>query len=375
MTRFLRGGSERNIRETIAWELAAGYDVEVIVGAGSDITELSVPVKVVNQLQRSLSPRDIIALMSLRHVIRDGHFDVVHTHQSKAGILGRLACWRLPVSIWHTVHMPSFGPGYGRVQSRLFVLAERVVGRLTHVVFHVGSDLHAMYSTANVARSAQHFVLRTAIDIDRFTALRTALPVTRRVARASFGLQLDLPTVLLLGALEPRKRQYLILRELAPLVRSGALQLLIGGTGPDLGRLQSQAADLGISEEVQFAGQVDPAEALLASDLLVHAGATEGVAQVAVQALAAGIPVVATEAPGMREAPGVVVVGFDGARIRDAVEEVLAGSAFPCQLSAFEQWRPEVISAERARIYAALEKSLAHDRNRPEAKRPTVLAA
>ena len=75
------------------WEQAAGFEVELAVGSAADTADIpaSVPVHHVSALRPQVHPRDVTAVLQLRRLIRSGRYDVVHTHQSKAGILGRLA--------------------------------------------------------------------------------------------------------------------------------------------------------------------------------------------------------------------------------------------------------------------------------------------
>ena len=93
-TRYLRAGAERNLPHLMEWEQAAGFEVEFATSPGSSLDELSQGFRIheVQELQRALHPlRDLAAIRALRRIVSQGRYDIVHTHQSKAGILGRVA--------------------------------------------------------------------------------------------------------------------------------------------------------------------------------------------------------------------------------------------------------------------------------------------
>ena len=127
-TRYLLAGSERNLVHTMEWERDAGFEVELATSNASEVGELGDRFRVhrIDALCRELSPRrDIAASRQLQELMDRGAYDVVHTHQSKAGILGRLAASGRARKVVHTVHMASFGSGYNPLASVAFRLAEK----------------------------------------------------------------------------------------------------------------------------------------------------------------------------------------------------------------------------------------------------------
>jgi Glycosyl transferase 4-like domain len=92
-----------------------GHDVHLAVGSDSDVGGLPAGLKVhpLPKLTREFSlANDVAVFKQLFRLVRDGQCDAVHTHHSKAGILGRLAARKEPPIVVHTIHMASFGPGY-----------------------------------------------------------------------------------------------------------------------------------------------------------------------------------------------------------------------------------------------------------------------
>src|SRR5688500_13018778 len=133
VTRFAQGGSERDILYQLGWERARGVQVHVVIGGAGGERDAGMGEGVTMHRARSLRPQhnpiaDVRALAELRAIVRRVAPDIVFTHQSKAGVLGRLAARGLARSIVHTVHMASFGPGYSPISSRLQAAAERYCG-------------------------------------------------------------------------------------------------------------------------------------------------------------------------------------------------------------------------------------------------------
>ncbi len=359
-TRHRRGGAERNVAHTIAWELAQGFEVHLAVGRDSIDEELppGAVTHVLPDLVRAVSLlQDVRAYRSIRRLVRLHRFDVVHTHQSKAGVLGRLAARGQAPVILHTIHMASFGPAYNPIASIGFRWAERLCAASTTRMISVGRELGAMYLAAGIGRRDQYALIRSPIELAGFDQVRAASHSDREAARLSFGLERAIPVALVLASLEPRKRVDLILRALAPRTSSGALQLLIAGDGPERSSLVALARSLGVAERVRFAGYVeDVPKAFTAADVLVHAATVEGVPQVVVQALAAGVPVVATDMIGLREVDGapIEIVEASGANLADAVERALAGHRPPVPANDLAPWAPAAVGDAFAKLYSTI---------------------
>lgn len=287
------------------WERAAGLDVELATADGPAASEFleGFVIHDIASLRREISPRqDLRAVRELRHLIAQGRYDIVHTHQSKAGIVGRLAARGQVGRVVHTVHMASFGPGYGRMASRAFLLAERQAARFTDMTVFVGEELQAMYLRAGVGRVGSTTVIRSPVDIEGLSRTRDWTSANRIAARDTLGLPTDGHLIVWIGALTERKRPLLVITALAGVLRSGEATLAIAGEGPLRTRVLATSASHGINEHVHMLGQVNDIASLLgAADVVVHTSSIEGVPQVVIQALAAGRPIVATDTLGLRE--------------------------------------------------------------------------
>ncbi len=361
-TRHRRGGAERNVAHTIAWELAQGFEVHLAVGRDSLNDELppGATVHLLPDLVRSVSPpQDMRAYRAIRRLIRRHRFDVVHTHQSKAGVLGRLAARGQAPVILHTIHMASFGPAYNPIASAGFKWAERLCALWSTRIVSVGRELTAMYRAAEIGTDEQYVVIRSPMELVGFENVRAMTPAARAAARSRFGLQPEAPVALVLASLEPRKRVDLILRSLTARASAGQIQLLIGGDGPERPSLEALARRLAIADRVVFAGYIeDVPPAFAAADLLVHAATVEGVPQVVIQAFAAGIPVAATEMIGLHEvdqAP-VEVAAVDGHDLDQAVGRALARPRDVVGQGVLRQWAPDSVRTSLGSLYRTFTK-------------------
>lgn len=362
-TRHKLGGAERNLVSTVEFELDRGYEVHVVLGGDSDPASMpaQVEVHVLASLVRDVRPsEDWLAWRRLASLLDAVKADIVHTHLSKAGVVGRLAARGRAKAIVHTVHMASFGPGYSPIASTAFRAAERYCARFTTLFISVGEELRQFYLRHGIGDEARHSVVRSPIDIDACYAVRVRTSDDRRAARAALGL-CSVPTVLAIGTTERRKRHALIIERLASLLRDGDIQLVIAGEGPEREALEEQARMLGIASVVRLPGYVpDISDLLTAADLLVHASTVEGVPQVVIQALAAGLPVVATDAAGLREISGAAVdiVPRDGRRLAAAVTARLQVATAPVPIDLIAPWRPTSVLEQQTRFHLRLEQIL-----------------
>jgi glycosyltransferase involved in cell wall biosynthesis len=336
-------------------------------------------------LVRELSPQaDRRALGELQALIRAHQFDVVQTHQSKAGALGRIAARGLAPAIVHTVHMASFGPAYGRLQNSLFLALERWMARFTDKFVFVGTELERRYVAAGVVSAGRSTIVRSPIkNLEGLLELRCRRADQGARARAAIGISSGSQVALMVGALDRRKRHRLAIEALSPLLAEGATQLVIAGEGPERQALQDLCLRLGIADSVLFLGFVgDVSPLYAAADVLVQASTLEGVPQTVVQAVAAGVPAVATDVDGVREVIAdprhVLVLPPDGRGLLAAVSARLAAPApLPAPREAVKRWLPETVDVELIGLHEWMEVRAGQHRisSSPTQRVPTPLPA
>ena len=358
VTRNQPGGSARNIGAQLEWEVEQGCRVELVVGgheAGAAIPP-GVTVHRVHKLVREPNPwKDTQAAVHLWRLIRDCEPAIVHTHQSKAGLLGRLAARSSGAVLVHTVHMASFGPGYSRGLSWVSAWAERRCAQFTDFMITVGEELRSRYLSAGVGTEEQYSVVRSPAGIEPFLQTRILSAEDRISLRRQLGLPIDSSIVIAAGLLEKRKRFDMAIDQLSPLLGGKGTHLIIAGAGPEHGRLLQLAERRGVAEHVQFIGHVDNLPDYFAvANVLVHTSLTEGLPQVVVQALAAGLPIVATNAEGLAElqpSPLTCIDRNGEGLLRICTLALAAPRPEPIQSERLSPWTVWAVSQMRASMH------------------------
>jgi glycosyltransferase involved in cell wall biosynthesis len=364
-TRYLRGGSERRIRDIVRSFPEADHHVLLGGESDSDLARRQLEPRtltVVPPLVRELDPmKDIAAMGRLAAFLRRSSYDLVVTHQSKAGLLGRAAArmaGRTPVV--HSLSMSSFGPGYPRWQDLLFRTLEARLAGLTTAYAVVGRDLANRYRAIGVP-PAKLTIVRSGVPLSPATPIGER---AREHVRRELGIPRDRRLILYLGSLERRKNVLSLpafLSQLLALEPEGQPFLVVAGEGPLAGELERGLASMGLGEDSALVGFVPhPAPLIAAADALVLLSSAEGIPQVLVQAAAAGTPFVAYAVDGGQElldegAVGAVVpLGDLGAAAR-AASDVLRGPrgrAPSIDLSGWDE--AEIVAGYRRLLASAL---------------------
>jgi glycosyltransferase involved in cell wall biosynthesis len=333
VTNLDRGGAQQGVM--ISARLAPARDeVHLISGPGSGrdrshVDEarrlLGARLHLVPSLVREVRPlADARAAYAIWRLCRRERFDVVHTHMSKGGVLGRLAARgaRTPVVV-HTAHGWSlwYSP---RILVRHAVGAIERVCAWGHVLILVGS------------RHDESVAIEIGIPATKVRAVTFGIELGRGLidqasARSRLGLAGSAPVVGTVTRLVATKRVEDFVRAAAVIRRRRPETcFLLVGSGPDEQRLRELARSLGIGSAIRFEpATVDVADALRALDVFVHTSAFEGLPRVVLEAMANEVPVVAQDAGATREVildghTGRLVPIGDVAALADAVVQLLA---------------------------------------------------
>ena len=281
-----------------------------------------VDVRIVPNLVRPLSPvRDVRAVAALVRLFRDLRPDVVHTHSSKAGIVGRLAA-RLagvPVVV-HTVHGWSFNDRMGRLRRWTYRALERRAARRTDALVVVCDRDRRRGLDARIGADDTYALVRSGIDVRAFDRW-----VDPAVARSMLDLPLAGPVVGSVTRLTRQKDPLTFVRAAAAIRRAVPdANFVLVGDGPLRADVEKEAAELGLLDQLVVAGvRRDVAAVLPAFDVFVLSSLWEGLPRVVLEAMAAGVPVVATDVDGVGEA---VVDGRTGRLVPPADPHALAAA-------------------------------------------------
>jgi glycosyltransferase involved in cell wall biosynthesis len=276
----------------------------------------------VPDLVRPINPaKDLSALRRLTALMRETAPDIVHTHSSKAGVLGRTAARLAGVRVViHSIHGYGFTPLQPAYLRAAYVTAEKVMARVT--------DHFIAVSRANIDLGLQHglfeeeevSLIRSGIELTRFREAAGG-PVSRR----RLGIAEDVPVVVQIGNFKPQKAPLDFVRMAAEVAAEVPRAVFVMvGDGVLRPRAEQLAAELGVADRIHFSGWWEDIPGLLAaSRVSVLSSRHEGLPRAAVESLAAGVPVVATAVDGT---PEVVCHGVNGFLVEPGDVSGLASS-------------------------------------------------
>lgn len=308
------------------------------------------------------APKDWAAIWRLRKLYKEIKPDVVHTHQSKAGTLGRVAAIGLGVpALVHTVHIAPF-LNVSALTKTVFVFIEVMCAFATDVIISVSEGMRDACLAHGVGRGDQHVVIHSGMPLERY---QTATPPADWRARiGGWSGETRPQVVLMLAAFEPRKRQEEFLVAMGQHLKADPnLCLLFAGAGERLERVRGRAEALGVADQVRFLGHDPEPETLIAvADVCVLTSEREGLPRVVVQYLAGGKPVILTDLPGIQEIVvpdrnGLIVPADDVQRAADATAALLADPvqlgvlSLGAQATDVSPWAQDRMGAEIQQAY------------------------
>ena len=301
------GGAALSVLELAAGQRANGHDVLVVAGTippgeasmEALADELGVPYLHAPALVRELSPLDDVrAIALIRRLLRERRPDVLHTHTSKAGATGRLAALvagKRPAAVVHTFHGHVLSGYFGSSRERTFRIVERALGYVTDRVIAVSEQVRDDLLRFHVAPREKLSIVHYGFDLDRRVG---GAPGARAAKREAVGAAAGDFVIGWAGRLSDIKRPLDLVRTAAEV--PGSL-LVLAGDGELRNEVESLAATLGVADRVRLLGYVDDlGDWYGAFDAFLLTSANEGAPVVAIEALAAGMPVVATDAGGTR---------------------------------------------------------------------------
>lgn len=331
ITRLDKGGSAENVLVTCDRLTRTGrYEASLICGktefaAGNS----SCHTVVVPSLVRSISPvNDLKAFWYVYRALRNLRADIVHTHSSKAGFIGRWAAWLAGVrTIVHTPHGHVFyGYEFSSFTSFVYLMLERICVPVTDKLIGLTNGEMNESIGYGVGKAGQWAVIHSGVD---YPALK---PGTRERMRAAFGIQ---PTDIVVGTVARLEH----VKGVTHLVDAAAgfctrktgpkVICLIVGDGKERSLIEKQIDELGIRNSVICTGmRNDVFELMSAMDIFVQPSLNEGMGKTIIQAQSVGLPIVGSRVQGIPDAmqenlTGLLVPPADPDALRKAVERLI----------------------------------------------------
>jgi glycosyltransferase involved in cell wall biosynthesis len=317
------GGASIHVLEMARWMLSQGHEAVVFAGGEGPVTErlaeAGVPCRSLRFLQRAVHPvLDVRAWFELMEALREFQPDLVSTHTAKAGWIGRAACARLGLTAIHTPHgLPVGGRMPGRV-APFYGVAERLAARWGRAIVCVCEWEKRLALAHRIAPPEQlHVVPNGVRDVPEALRASPAVSPPRIVSVARFEAPKDQSTLL------------------DALARLGDLdwELDLVGDGPTEAANRAFARRLGIAGRVRFLGyQPDVAAILARAQIFALSSRSEAFPRSVLEAMRAGLPVVASDAGGVSEAvengiTGALVPGGDRAPLAEALRGLILDPA------------------------------------------------
>jgi glycosyltransferase involved in cell wall biosynthesis len=317
ITRLIVGGAQENTIASVARVDPGRFESHLWIGPetgaeGSllaDARARGIVVRVLPNLVREISPiKDIAVTLELAWLLRRDRFDVVHTHASKAGIVGRIAARIAGVpAVVHTAHGWAFHDHMHSVRRWFFVTMERLLAHWTTRIVSVSERTTRAGLEERIGTPSSYELIRSGIPLERFGPD----PARGGAVRARLGIPEGAVVVGSVGRLSPQKNPLDFVRVVEGLThRISDVTFLYVGDGPLRETVERAIRTAGVSERVRLLGVRDDVPDLLrAMDLFILTSLWEGLPRVVPQALATGVPVVAYDVAGIEEA---VVEGRNG---------------------------------------------------------------
>ena len=320
------------------------------------------PVVVPDMLgQAALRPGDVKALRQILAVIRDFRPHIVHTHTAKAGLLGRAAArlGGVPIVV-HTYHGHVLSGYYGPVMNQALRRMEQALAWATDRLVAVSGQVRDDLVRFGVARRDRIAVIPLGLDLAPFLEADRL----RGEFRAELGLPAGAPLVGIVGRIFPIKNHRLFIDAAARVAATrGDARFVVVGDGSLRPEIEKRAIERGIGGRVIFTGWRQNLARICADlDLLVVSSDNEGTPVSAIEAMAAGRPVVATRVGGLvdlieESRTGRLVPPRDPAALAQAIGSLLddpaarAAMGEAARRSAGERFRAERLVADVERLY------------------------
>lgn len=311
ITRLILGGAQENTVLSCEGQHEAGHEVTLAFGPiygpeGSLLDRVKaggVRHEVIRSMKRSIDPpADWRCYRQCCELIERLEPDVVHTHSSKAGIIGRYAAWKMRVPcVVHTIHGLPFHPYQSWMKNRLYIASERRAAKRCHAIVCVADAMTRQALATGIGRAEQYTTIHSGMEVEQYTTADDDRAATRR----ELGITDDELVIGTVARLAELKGHDDLLDVLPGLIdKHPHVRVLWVGDGWWRERLVKRIDQMGVSDRVVLTGLV-PAEQvpryMRAMDVLAHPSYREGLPRTVPQALLCGTAVVAYNCDGAGE--------------------------------------------------------------------------
>jgi glycosyltransferase involved in cell wall biosynthesis len=322
ITRLILGGAQENTLITCKLLADRGHDVTLITGPAigpegelfNQTKNQKYKVIVVNELIRTIHPiKDFIAYRKIKEHLHRIQPDIVHTHSAKAGILGRLAGYKLTAqlagraatrpAVVHTIHGLAFHPYQSALTNRFYIAIEKIAARWTDAFISVADAMTRQALAAGIGKAEQFTTAYSAIEEDDF--LTPIGQEQKKGFRRKYGIPDNAVVLVTIARLFMLKgHDYIIESAKALSGKFDNAVWLFVGDGNLAEHYKQQVRNFGLDKKIRFTGLLPPSQiplAIQSSDILVHCSLREGLARTLPQAMLCGKPAISFDTDGAKE--------------------------------------------------------------------------
>ena len=349
ITRLILGGAQKNTVLCCKAQIAAGHRVVLAYGPiygpeGSLLAEAQKagiePVQISNMRRAIVPYRDLACYFQLRKLIKKIKPDVVHTHSSKAGIIGRTAAAHCKVpAVVHTIHGLPFHDHQPKWIHQLYVMLERFAAKRCHKLIGITQAMVDAFVEKKIGTNKTQFtVIPSGVSVEEFTQPTAS----RHVTRKAYGIPDDVPVVGLVARLDPLKGHHDLLAIYPALLKQHPkLRMLFVGDGWDREAIEKKIEDNHWEKQVILAGLVPPMQipSLLGTmDIMALPSYQEGQGRTLVEALLCGCAIVGYDVGGIGEVcinnkTGLLVDCGNKQQLTQAIDDLLANTDLKIKLA------------------------------------------
>lgn len=377
ITRLTIGG-DTNVVLDIVEHLQRQPDFESHLAVGPvpanevDLThwayQRQLPTTVIPHLRNQIEPlTNLRALAELRALIKRGHYDIVHTHSSVAGVVGRLAAWSAGVPVLvHHVHGWGLRPDMSPRVQWLYLTLERLCARLTDRLIAVSRPTMEKGLAHGIGQPEQFALIYNGIQLEKFRQ-----PVDEKQLRVQLGLHPTAKLVGMIGRLDQQKNPLDFIRAAARVVEAyPQVQFLIAGEGTLRPECERLIQELQLQEHFLLLGFRSDIEKIVPL-LTVSAMSSlwEGLPVVFQEVMSAGKPIVATNVDGARDVvtdgeTGYLVTPHQPQEMAERILQLLRNDELCQQQGRLARQRSEQFSSQQmlGKIEALYRELLSQER-------------
>jgi len=311
IARMITGGADENTLFTIEGLSREKYEIDLITGEEFDkdiinkVKNYPFDIIQIKGLKWKLNfLHDPIVLLKLIKLLKKKHYDIVHTHTTKAGILGRIAARiaEVPVIV-HGLHGSTFQAFNSGLLNWFLFLFERFTGKFTDAYISVSGVLSEKYIERGIGKKENYHTVYSGMELEKFYGAKEKIDCGKK--QRELGIDSEDFVIGNVARLETRKGHQFLLDAFKNVVekqKDGYVKLLIIGEGNKRKYLENYVKELNLGDKVIFTGYREDVEELIAlMDIFVLTSLREGLPRVLVQAAAVGVPSVAFNVDGVPE--------------------------------------------------------------------------